>query len=50
MADMVRETQKQSEAIGTLQGGGQPSLGTMFEDVFEETPWHIRRQRQQLGV
>ena len=49
MADLVRETQKQAEAIGTLQGGEQSSPGTMFEDVFEETPWHIRRQRQQLG-
>ncbi|MBL6853781.1 MAG: 3-methyl-2-oxobutanoate dehydrogenase (2-methylpropanoyl-transferring) subunit alpha [Alphaproteobacteria bacterium] len=50
MADLVRDTQKEAEAVGTLQGGEQPSPGTMFEDVFEETPWHIRRQRQQMGV
>jgi 2-oxoisovalerate dehydrogenase E1 component alpha subunit len=23
---------------------------TMFEDVFKEMPWHLRRQRQELGV
>jgi len=50
LADTVRETQREAEAIGTLQGGTPPSLGTMFDDVFEEMPWHLRRQRQQVGV
>jgi 2-oxoisovalerate dehydrogenase E1 component alpha subunit len=50
LADFVRETQREAEAIGTLQGGTPPSLGTMFDDVFETMPWHLRRQRQQVGV
>jgi 2-oxoisovalerate dehydrogenase E1 component alpha subunit len=50
LADLVRDTQREAEAIGTLQGGTPPSLGTMFDDVFEQMPWHLRRQRQQVGV
>jgi 2-oxoisovalerate dehydrogenase E1 component alpha subunit len=50
LADLVRDTQREAEAIGTLQGGTPPSLGTMFDDVFEEMPWHLRKQRQQVGV
>jgi 2-oxoisovalerate dehydrogenase E1 component alpha subunit len=50
LAEFVKDTQKQAEAIGTLQGGSPPSLKTMFEDVFKEMPWHLRQQRQQMGV
>jgi 2-oxoisovalerate dehydrogenase E1 component alpha subunit len=50
LVELVRETQREAEAIGTLQGGESPSPGTMFEDVFEEMPWHLRRQRQQFGA
>ncbi len=50
LAELVRDTQREAEAIGTLQGGTPPSLGTMFDDVFETMPWHLRRQRQQVGV
>jgi 2-oxoisovalerate dehydrogenase E1 component alpha subunit len=46
--DLVRAAGKESEAIGTL-GQSRPSVKEMFEDVFKETPWHIRRQRQELG-
>lgn len=50
LADFVRDTQREAEAIGTLQGGTPPNLKTMFEDVFKDMPEHLRRQRQQLGV
>jgi 2-oxoisovalerate dehydrogenase E1 component alpha subunit len=50
MADQVRAVQKEAEAIGTLQGGEGPSRKTMFEDVFKDMPWHLRRQRQQTGI
>jgi 2-oxoisovalerate dehydrogenase E1 component alpha subunit len=50
LADLVRQTQREAESIGTLQGGSPPPVNTMFEDVFKEMPWHLRRQRQAMGV
>jgi 2-oxoisovalerate dehydrogenase E1 component alpha subunit len=50
VAEEVRAAQKEAEAVGTLQGGEQPSAKTMFEDVFKDMPWHVRRQRQQTGI
>ena len=46
--EIVRAAGKESEAVGTL-GQSRPSVKEMFEDVFKEQPWHIRRQRQELG-
>jgi 2-oxoisovalerate dehydrogenase E1 component alpha subunit len=46
----VRAANKEAESYGTLGEGQQPSVKTMFEDVFREMPWHLRRQRQELGV
>jgi 2-oxoisovalerate dehydrogenase E1 component alpha subunit len=46
----VRAANKEAESFGTLGGDQKPSAKTMFEDVYEEMPWHLRRQRQQLGV
>ena len=48
--EFVRATNKEAESFGTLGGDQKPSLKTMFEDVYEDMPWHLRRQRQQLGV
>jgi 2-oxoisovalerate dehydrogenase E1 component alpha subunit len=48
--DAVREALKAAEQIGTLHNGERPSIATMFDDVFKEQPWHLRQQRQQLGV
>jgi 2-oxoisovalerate dehydrogenase E1 component alpha subunit len=48
-ADLVRAAGKEAEAVGTL-GQSRPSVKEMFEDVYKEQPWHIRRQRQELGV
>jgi 2-oxoisovalerate dehydrogenase E1 component alpha subunit len=42
--------QKQAEAHGTLANGQASSVATMFEDVYKDMPWHLRRQRQQAGV
>jgi len=42
--------QKEAESHGTLLDGRVPSAATMFEDVFNDMPEHLRRQRQQLGV
>jgi len=46
----VRAAQKEAEANGVLHGGKRASVATMFEDVYAEQPWHLREQRQELGV
>ncbi len=46
----VRTAQKEAEAHGVLGSGKIPSLKTMFEDVYKDMPWHLRRQRQEMGV
>ncbi len=48
--EQVKSANKEAEAIGTLGHGEAPSAKTMFEDVFREMPWHLRSQRQELGV
>lgn len=50
LAEVVRLAGTEAESYGTLQGGPRASASTMFDDVFKEMPWHLRRQRQQLGV
>ena len=46
----VAAAQKEAESHGTLLDGHIPSAATMFEDVYETMPAHLRRQRQELGV
>ncbi len=48
--DEVIATQKEAEGYGTLASGPMHSAATMFDDVYEDMPEHLRRQRQQLGV
>lgn len=48
--EQVREANKVAEAEGTLGQNKIASVKTMFEDVYKDMPWHIRRQRQELGV
>jgi 2-oxoisovalerate dehydrogenase E1 component alpha subunit len=43
----VRAAQKQAEKQGTLQSAPFTDIGSMFEDVYEELPWHLREQREQ---
>ncbi|MBA3812062.1 MAG: thiamine pyrophosphate-dependent dehydrogenase E1 component subunit alpha [Caulobacteraceae bacterium] len=50
LLETVRAAGKEAEAVGTLSTGSRPSVRTMFEDVYKDAPWHIREQRQQLGV
>jgi 2-oxoisovalerate dehydrogenase E1 component alpha subunit len=50
LADEVREAGREAEKYGTLDQGPNYSAKTMFEDVFKEMPWHLRRQRQEFGV
>lgn len=46
----VRRAGQEAEALGTLGSGPGHSPATMFDDVFKDMPWHLRRQRQELGV
>ena len=46
--ELVKTTQKQSEKLGILGHGLHQPLETMFEDVFEEMPWHLREQCTQM--
>lgn len=46
----VRESYKEAEALGTLNSPSDIDPATMFEEVFESVPKHLRRQRQELGV
>jgi 2-oxoisovalerate dehydrogenase E1 component alpha subunit len=46
----VREAGKEAEAAGVLGTSQRLSASTMFDDVYKEQPWHLRRQRQEAGV
>jgi 2-oxoisovalerate dehydrogenase E1 component alpha subunit len=36
------------ELIATAESTAAPALESMFDDVFEELPWHLREQREEL--
>ncbi|MGI4779505.1 MAG: 3-methyl-2-oxobutanoate dehydrogenase (2-methylpropanoyl-transferring) subunit alpha [Janthinobacterium lividum] len=46
----VAAAQKEAESHGTLLDGRSASAATIFEDVYETMPPHLRRQRQELGI
>jgi 2-oxoisovalerate dehydrogenase E1 component alpha subunit len=50
LADEVRDAAREAERYGTMEQGPQFSARTLFDDVFKEMPWHLRRQRQEFGV
>jgi 2-oxoisovalerate dehydrogenase E1 component alpha subunit len=41
----VRAAQKESEKIGILPEQGKDNIGSMFDDVYAEVPWHLAEQR-----
>jgi 2-oxoisovalerate dehydrogenase E1 component alpha subunit len=47
---VVTETAKEAESYGTLDKGPAPPVSTMFEDVYKEMPWHLRRQSEEAGA
>ncbi len=48
LAELVKASAKEAEKNGTLGHGMQQPFETMFEDVFEELPWHLREQSAQM--
>ena len=43
----VRAAQKEAEKLGILPEQGKDNIGSMFEDVYAEMPWHIAEQRDE---
>src|SRR6476659_7434240 len=43
----VRAGQKESEKLGILPEQGKDDIGSMFEDIYAEVPWHLAEQREQ---
>ncbi|MEO8175388.1 MAG: 3-methyl-2-oxobutanoate dehydrogenase (2-methylpropanoyl-transferring) subunit alpha [Sphingomicrobium sp.] len=41
----VRAAQKEAEKLGILPEQGKDNIGSMFDDVYAEVPWHIAEQR-----
>jgi 2-oxoisovalerate dehydrogenase E1 component alpha subunit len=49
VATEVRAAQREAEGLGVLADGlKQHPFPTMFEDVFEEQPWHLKEQSRQM--
>jgi 2-oxoisovalerate dehydrogenase E1 component alpha subunit len=48
VAEQVRLAGKEAEKQGVLGDGMHQPFATMFEDVFEEMPWHLKEQSQQM--
>jgi 2-oxoisovalerate dehydrogenase E1 component alpha subunit len=48
LAQLVKAATKEAEKNGILGHGMHQPFETMFEDVFEEMPWHLREQSQQM--
>jgi 2-oxoisovalerate dehydrogenase E1 component subunit alpha len=46
----VAAAQKEAESHGTLLGGHIPPVASMFEDVYQEMPEHLRRQREAAEI
>ena len=50
MTRLVVKSYKEAESHGTLHDGPLAPTETIFEDVYAEQDWRLRRQRQDLGV
>ena len=50
MTKLVVKSYKEAESYGTLQDGPLSPTESIFEDVYKEQDWRLKRQRQDLGV
>ena len=48
LAEQVKAAAKASEKNGILWHGMHQPFATMFEDVFEDMPWHLKEQSAQM--
>lgn len=44
----VQKAQREAESYGTVATGKIAPAATMFEDVYEDMPWHLRLQLEQM--
>ena len=49
-AETVRAAGREAEKIGVLGAEHAHPRESMFEDVYKEMPWHLRRQREEAGT
>lgn len=47
--DEVMTAYKKACEFGDLANGPYPPASTIFTEVYEEVPWHIQEQREELG-
>src|SRR3954453_4415408 len=43
----VRSAQREAEKLGILPEQGKDDIGSMFDDVYAEVPWHLAEQRDE---
>lgn len=48
LTDLVKATQKEAEKNGTLGHGLHHPMESMFEGIFEQQPWHLKEQCDQM--
>jgi 2-oxoisovalerate dehydrogenase E1 component alpha subunit len=48
LTQLVRDTDREAQTFGTLGNGERFPVRTMFEDVYKEMPWNLRRQLKEL--
>jgi 2-oxoisovalerate dehydrogenase E1 component alpha subunit len=48
--ETVRAAGREAEKVGVLGAEGAQSPASMFDDVYKEMPWHLRRQRDEQGA
>jgi 2-oxoisovalerate dehydrogenase E1 component alpha subunit len=48
LTELVRDTDREAQAFGTLGEGAHFGVETMFEDVYKEMPRHLRDQLREL--
>ncbi|MEQ8403635.1 MAG: thiamine pyrophosphate-dependent enzyme [Oceanicaulis sp.] len=50
MTKLVVKSYKEAESYGTLHDGPLSPTESIFEDVYKEQDWRLKRQRRDLGV
>ena len=47
LIQLVRDTDREAQSFGTLDEGPHFGVETMFEDVYKDMPWNLRRQQEE---
>ncbi len=49
LVEEVRKAGREAEKVGVL-GASRPPVSEMFQEVYKDQPWHLRRQEEDLGL